>query len=44
MIKNIIFDIGFVLVNFDFDKYIRTEFDEETCQAIEGGLGSTLLA
>lgn len=34
MIKNVIFDIGFVLVDFDFNTFIHNKFDDETCNAI----------
>lgn len=34
MIKNIIFDIGFVLINFDFVPYVKSKFDEKACEAL----------
>lgn len=34
MIKNVIFDIGMVLINFDWDSYIRGYFDEKTAEIV----------
>jgi len=35
MIKNIIFDIGFVLIQFDFVPYIEARYDSDTCEMIK---------
>lgn len=34
MIRNIVFDIGHVLIGFDWRSYLRTRFDEKTSQAV----------
>lgn len=34
MIKNVIFDIGFVLVDFNFDEFIQKKFDDKICHEI----------
>ena len=34
MIKNVIFDIGKVLIGFDWDAYIKSLFDEETAEKV----------
>lgn len=35
MIKNIIFDIGFVLIQFDFVPFIESRYDKQTCEVIK---------
>lgn len=34
MIKNIVFDIGYVLIDFDWPSYLRTMYDEETAARV----------
>ena len=34
MIKNIVFDIGKVLIGFDWDAYVRSLFDEQTAEKV----------
>ena len=41
MIRNIIFDIGNVLMNFDWDRYIHGLFDDETAAKVNAALWST---
>ena len=34
MIKNVVFDIGCVLIGFDWDAYVRRLFDQETAEVV----------
>lgn len=34
MIKNIVFDIGFVIMRFDFDDFVKKYFDDKTCEEL----------
>ena len=41
MIRNVIFDVGNVLIEFDWHKFLRTLFDEETAQAVSPAMWGT---
>lgn len=38
MIKNVVFDIGKVLIGFDWDRYVRELFDEETASHVTAAM------
>lgn len=38
MIKNVVFDIGMVLIGFDWDRYVRELFDEETASHVTAAM------
>ena len=44
MIKNIVFDIGLVLLGFDVKKYLLSLFDEETAMRVAKAVSLGLLA
>ena len=35
MIRNVIFDVGNVLIEFDWQKFLRNLFDEETAKKLK---------
>ena len=41
MIRNVIFDVGNVLIEFDWHKFLRTLFDEETAQNVSPAMWGT---
>ena len=41
MIRNIIFDIGRVLIEFEWHEYVRKLFDEETAEKVTGAMWGT---
>ena len=41
MIRNVIFDVGNVLIEFDWQKFLRNLFDEETAKAVSPAMWGT---
>ena len=41
MIRNVIFDVGNVLIEFDWEKFLRNLFDEETAKTVSPAMWGT---